>query len=229
MSIVRCWLDLSVSGNVSANNIRVKVSGIEEQNLGYKSYGSGSHRLAEGYIEAPHNSNGDGTASVSGYFYSGIGNWDMSGSIPLTHINRQSTINSFTGSDIKGEFAATYTATSSSYENRLRISIPNVIALERYANYASGTPVHLSAESINYIRNYTNNKTIRLGGVIETWNGTTKVGESQELFLDCNIQREVIIRVNGTNKKSIPYIRVNGNWKESTPYIRASGSWKEES
>lgn len=180
-------------------------------------------------FEFTHDSKGD-LAIAPGY---GISTSFVSGSssavIQLPHINRQSTINSFTGNDIKGDFKATYTANSSSYENRLRISIPNVVTLETYRNYVSGTAVRLSQASINYIRNYTKNKTIQLGGVIETWSGSSKVGESSEIKINCKVSREAHIRVNGVDKAAIPYIRINNEWKESTPYIMVNGSWKEES
>lgn len=230
-STVKCWLDLYVvsGGRVSSGNSRVNVTGGQESNLGYISYGTGGYRLKEATFTAGHNSDGSGSAHVEGYFSGGLGSWGLSGNLGLTKFNRQSTINSFTGNDIKGDFKATYTATTSSYENRLRISIPNVVALDTFKNYTSGTAVRLSQTSINYIKeHYPNNKTIRLGGVIETWSGSTKVGESSELMLDCRIQRESYVRVNGANKKAVPYVRVNGAWKEATPNIRVNGVWKEE-
>lgn len=230
-STVKCWLDLYVvnGGNVSSYNVKVNVTGGTESSLGYKSWGPGGYRLKEATFTANHNTDGSGSQRIEGYFSGGIGTWSLSGNLGLTKIARQSTINSFTGTDIKGDFTATYTAKSNSFENRLRISIPGVTALQTYTNYASGTAVRLSKESINYIREYTNNKTIQLGGVIETWNGSSKIGESSEIKITCNIKREVYLRINGSNKKAIPYIRINGAWKEATPYMRVNGSWKEES
>lgn len=228
-STVKCWLDLYVVGHVSSGNVRVNVTGGQESSLGYQSWGAGGYRLKEATFTAAHNSDGSGGTRVEGYFTGGLGTWNLSGGLPLTKIDRQSTINSFTGNDIKGDFKATYTANSSSYENRLRISIPNVVALETYKNYASGTAVRLSQASINYIRNYTKNKTVQLGGVIETWSGSTKIGESTELIIYPKVSREAHIRVNGVDKAAIPYVRINNEWKESTPYIRVNGSWKEES
>ena len=229
-SSVHVWLDLSVvsGGSVKAYNIRVNTTGGNEDNLGYREFYAGSHRLKDSYFTAYHNPDGSGSVYIEGYFNSGIGNWNLSGTLSLTKLARQSTINSFTGNDIKGGFSATYTAKSSSYENRLRISIPNVKSLETYKNYQSGAVKTLSEASINYIRNYTNNKTIQLGGVIETWSGSTKVGESSEIRVTCKIAREVHVFVNGTDKKAIPYVRVNNEWKEAVPYIGVNGSWKEE-
>ena len=230
-STVKVWLDLWVvsGGRVSSGNVRVNVTGGQESQLGYQSWGTGGYRLKEATFTAGHNSDGSGSVRIEGYFSGGLGSWGLSGTLGLTKIARQSTINSFTGNDIKGDFKATYTVNSSSYENRLRISIPNVIALDTYRNYASGTAVRLSQASINYIRNYTKNKTIQLGGVIETWSGNTKIGESSEIKINCKVSREAHIRVNGVDKAAIPYVRINNEWKESTPYIRVNGSWKEES
>lgn len=228
-STVKCWLDLYVVGRVSSANVRVNVTGGQESQLGYQSWSSGGYRLKEATFTAGHNSDGSGSVRVEGYFAGGLGTWGLSGTLGLTKIARQSTINSFTGNDIKGDFKATYTANSSSYENRLRISIPNVVALDTFRNYASGTAVRLSQTSINYIRNYTKNKTIKLGGVIETWQGSTKIGESTELMIYPKVSREAHIRVNGVDKTAIPYVRVNNEWKESIPHMMVNGSWKEES
>jgi hypothetical protein len=230
-STVKVWLDLWVvsGGRVSSANSRVNVTGGQESNLGYINYSTGGYRLKEATYTAGHNSDGSGSTHVEGWFNGGIGWYGMSGDLGLTKFNRQSTINSFTGNDIKGDFKATYTASTGSYENRLRISIPNVQALDTYRNYVSGTAVRLSQASINYIRNYTNNKTIQLGGVIETWQGSTKIGESSEIKINCKVSREAHIRLNGVDKAAIPYVRINNEWKESTPYIRVNGSWKEES
>lgn len=229
-STVKCWLDLYVvsGGNVSSSNVRVNVTGGTESSLGYKSWGPGGYRLKEATFTSNHNSDGTGNARVEGYFTGGIGTWNLGGNLNLTKIARQSTINSFTGTDIKDDFTATYTAKSSSYENRLRISIPNVRTLETYTNYVSGTAVRLSSASINYIKNYTNNKTIQLGGVIETWSGNTKVGDSSEIKITVNIKKPARIRISGAWKEATPYIRVNGAWKEAVPYMRVNGAWKEE-
>ncbi len=191
---------------------------------------------ASGTIDVYHKDDG----TLSGYAYATFTKGGTSSYAPntggistewtdLSRIYRQSTINSFTGNDIKGNFNATYTAQSSAYENRLRISIPTVQALQTFNNYVSGTNVKLSDSAIQAIKSYTSAKTIVLGGVIETWSGSTKIGESTELTVECVIKKPARIRINGAWKEAVPYIRINNEWKEATPYLRVNGAWKEES
>lgn len=170
--------------------------------------------------------NGNASVYVDGSLDTTFVSGSAGGTANLPNIPRASVINSFTGTEVSGKFKATYTAKSSSFRNRLRISIPSVKALDYYDNYASGKEVTLSQSSIDYIKNYTKNKTITLGGVIETWSGNTKIGESSEINITVNIRREMYVRVNGQWKRAIAYVRVNGQWKEAEPYIRVSGQWK---
>lgn len=194
-----------------------------------------SNYYASGTIDVYHKDDG----TLSGYAYATFEKGGTSSYAPssggvstdwtnLWSIDRASVINSFTGDNIKGNFAATYTKRNESFENRLRISIPGVRALQTYSNYVSGSNVQLSQEAINYIKNYTSAKTIVLGGVIETWNGNTKVGESSEITTTCLIKKDSYVRINGVWKKAVPYVRVNSQWKEATPYTRINGAWKEE-
>ena len=189
-------------------------------------YGKGSYTLVSEDQNVYCDANGNSSVYIDGSLDTTFVSGSAGGTATLPNIPRASVINSFTGSDIAGKFKATYTAKSSSFENRLRISIPYVKALETYKNYTSGKEVTLSAASIEYIKNYTRNKTITLGGVIETWSGNTKIGESSEITITCNIRREMYLRVNGQWKRAIAYVRVNGQWKEAEPYIRINGQWK---
>jgi hypothetical protein len=123
-------------------------------------------------------------ASLSTTFVSG----DTGGIITLPRINRVAKINSFTGNDVEGTFSATYTKYISDWKEKLRISIPNVVALMTIDNYESGDGVTLDSESITTIQNYMNTNgtnQVVLGGVIETWNGNTKIGESSEINNIC--------------------------------------------
>lgn len=163
------------------------------------------------------------TGILSTTFVSG----QTTGTVNLPAFKNPSVIHTFTGNNITENFNATFTKSSSAYEDRLRISIPNVKTLETYRNYTSGQNVTLSSSSIEYIKNYSNN-TVTLGGVIETWQGGTKIGESAEIKIQCSISKGNKLRINGQWKDAIPYIRVNGQWKEATPYVRVNGVWKEE-
>lgn len=172
--------------NKSNQDIAVASMGIDE--IGY----SVSERSVSGSITVAHH--GDGT--LSGYAFT---HWEKSynsgyippsgnavtGWVALTTIPRASSIDSFTGTDIEGNFKVTYTAKSSSFTNKLRISIPNVVALQTN-NYASGTNFTLSASAKQEIYNrITSGNSITLGAVIETWSGSTKIGESSELMHTC--------------------------------------------
>lgn len=229
-STVHVWLDLAVvsGGRVSSANVRVNTTGGAESNLGYQSWGPGAYKLKESWFVQPHNSDGTGSAGVEAYFASSIGTWGLSGTLPLSTLKRPSVINTFTGNNVKGNFSATYTTVSTGVENRLRISIPNVRALETYRYYTSGQNVTLSNNSITYIKSYATGNKVTLSGVIETWSGNSKVGESSEKTIQCTVSKGNKIRINGQWKDAIPYVRVNGQWKEATPYIRINGVWKEE-
>lgn len=155
---------------------------------GNYSFGPGAHLLGTKDIVVGHNADGSYPGRNVGISAS---SWHMSGAtsgnIYAGKINRLATINSFTGNDIEGNFNVTYTSYVSSYTYKLRISIPNVIALETF-NYASGTVFTLSNNSITYIYNYTQSmNSVRLGAVIETWDGNNKLGESVELINTCVI------------------------------------------
>ena len=226
-STVHVWLDISVVGHVASANIRVNTTGGTESNLGYQYWGPGAYRIKESYFVHQHNPDGTGAVRVEGYFHSSIGNWDLSGTLPLTNLKRPSVINSFTGDNVKGNFKATYTPVCTGIENRLRISIPSVKALDTFSNYVSGQEVQLSDTSIEYIKNYTNKNTITLGGVIETWVGSTKIGESTEINIQCTVSKGNKIRINGQWKEAIPYVGVNGQWKEAISYVGVNGQWKE--
>lgn len=115
------------------------------------------------------------------------GNFTPNGNLTLSTIPRSSTINSFYGNDIEQYFSVNYTAHYGGFTNKLRISIPNVKELEKF-NYSSGQTFKLSSDTIKYLYEYMkNSKTVKIGVVIETWNGGTKIGESVELINTCSI------------------------------------------
>lgn len=162
-------------------------------------FGPGAHLLGTKDIVIGHNADGSYPGRNVGISAS---SWHMSGAtsgnIYAGKINRLATINSFTGNDINGNFNVTYTSYISTYTYKLRISIPNVIALETY-EYASNTTFTLSNETIEYLYTYTtNSNTVRLGAVIETWDGNTKLGESTELINVCVISNANPIFTNFT-------------------------------
>ena len=144
-------------------------------------------------ITVPHKADGTGSISVRTWMDTDIsaGVVQKSASLTLTTIPRTSKINSFTGTDLAGSFSVGYTSYSSSFTNKLRISIPNVKALETF-NYTSGTSFTLSSASLSYLYSYTSNTDkVQLGAVIETWSGSTKIGESAEMVHDCYVPSNI--------------------------------------
>lgn len=182
-------------------------------------------------ITVAHNPNGDfpgRNVTISASGYTAVAGLSKTGTITgVPKIIKAAKIDTFTGNSIKGNFAATYTKYSDSYRYKLRISIPNIKALDTFDNYVSGTNVKLSQDSITYIKQRYS-KTVTLGGVIETWSGNTQY-DSEEINITCKVNSDAKIRVNGVWKDATPYVRVNNQWKEAVPYMRVNGAWKEES
>lgn len=173
---------------ININGSRVR-SGTVNLNVG--TYGSVT--LASGSTTVGHNNDGSKTVSVSASYSSAASAYYLpssgstSGSLTLTKIPRASKIDTFTGSTVDGSFKVTYTKSVSTYTDKLRISIPNVKALMTI-NYTSGTSFTLDTTSLEYIySNYTTTQTVQLGAVMETYNGSTKIGESSEYKIDVSI------------------------------------------
>lgn len=173
---------------ININGSRVR-SGTANLNVG--TYGSVT--LASGSTTVGHNNDGSKTVSVSASYSSAASAYYLpssgstSGSLTLTKIPRASKIDAFTGSTIDGTFTVTYTKSVSTYTDKLCISIPNVKALMTI-DYTSGKSFNLDSTSLEYIySNYTTTQTVQLGAVMETYNGTTKIGESSEYKIDVSI------------------------------------------
>ena len=152
--------------------------------------GTSTVTLNTSSLTIEHNSDGSKSINVSfsvtdntGQTYTS-GNASSSGSMTLTTIPRASKINEFytDNNDIEKGMAIYYTSYYSGFTNKLRISIPQVKVLETLDNYENEKWFELSDDTINYLYSYmANSNTVQLGAVIETWNGTTKIGESSEL------------------------------------------------
>ena len=173
---------------ININGSRVR-SGTVNLNVG--TYGSVT--LASGSTTVGHNNDGSKTVSVSASYSSAASAYYLpssgstSGSLTLTKIPRASKIDTFTGSTVDGSFKVTYTKSVSTYTDKLRISIPNVKALMTI-DYTSGKSFNLDSTSLEYIySNYTATQTVQLGAVMETYNGSTKIGESSEYKIDVSI------------------------------------------
>ena len=169
--------------------------------------------VASGETIIYHDSSGNASFSADGGagIYTYAINCTGSNSWSLDNIPRASYITGFGGDDIDGNFNVTY-GTYSSFTNKLRISIPNVVSLQT-KDYASNTQFKLDSSTIDYLRNYLGNNTaVTLGAVIETWNGNTKIGESSELTHTVYLKKHTISNssVNISNSSSLS-ITTNSN------------------
>ena len=150
--------------------------------------------LNSGSLTIEHNSDGKKDINISfsvsdttGQSYTS-GNASSSGTMTLTTIPRASRLDSFSANDIEGNFSANYTSFHSGFTNKLRLSIPNVLVIQTIDNYVSGSSFKLTQDTINYLYGYMNNtNSVKIGAVIETWNGNTKIGESSEIAITCYI------------------------------------------
>lgn len=146
--------------------------------------------ILEQTITIKHNDDGTKSFSLGGSFSCSA---PLSGSVSnvtctLPKIDRISPIVSFSGNDVEGNFSSTFTQYVSSYTQKLRISIPYVQVIQTFDNYTNGSNVTLNSSAISAIQTYMNNNStnqVTLGGVIETWNGSTKIGESSEIRNVC--------------------------------------------
>lgn len=178
---------LNASYSININGKQVK-SGSGQYSLGH----NGAITFAEGTMTVTHNDDGKKSINCSAvidfqtHTYS-PGDFTPSGTLTLSTIPRTSTINNFYGSDIEQYFSVNYTSHYSGFSNKLRLSIPNVKELENF-NYTSGQTFKLSSDTIKYLYEYMKNaKTVKIGAVVETWNGNTKIGDSVELINTCSI------------------------------------------
>jgi len=224
-SSVRLYGILNVTNNYiswTRGSASVHTSGL--QGIGTY-YGKGTHILIARDFTFNHDDKGDFSAYIGASLSTTFVSGDCGGVLNLPHINRISTINSFTGGELESDFKVTYTSYGN-FTNKLRISIPNVKSLETF-NYSSGTSFKLKKETLDYLYNYIGfGDKITLGAVIETYNGSTKLGESSELTRTITIQPRGRIYVGGQWKRATPYLGVKGEWKRILPYVGINGQWK---
>lgn len=183
----------SNTGWVESGNFQVKIDG----NVVYSS--STRIRLyngtvvAEGSYTFTHDNNGN--KSFSAYIQAGIYavavNVSASGSWSLPQIARLASIDSFDkGTDIAQQMTIKYTPKATGFYYKLRLSIPNVIAVTTINLGTKATSQQtynytFTTAQLNtiYARWSGSSETIQIGAVIETYqdsNYSTKLGESNE-------------------------------------------------
>lgn len=167
----------------------------------YGTYGGGETVLQTITGVVGHNASGNANVSMSANFNAGPWGYNVtaSGSASLPKINRYSVTNSVTGVDIEEEFSVNYTKYINNYQYKLRISVPNKAELERIDYNTSGEPFRLSQETIERI--FYNNPDdkyvkfgtdkdyrIKLGFAVETWNGSQRLYNGNEIVKTCEIR-----------------------------------------
>lgn len=146
-----------------------------------------------------HNGDGSKVLTCSAWInHSRFSSSEQSANFTLSTIPRASSIDSFTCSSsyLDGTFTVKYTP-KASFNQRLRLSIPNVATIRTINLGTPGTgqkstTASLTASELTSIyTRYTNTANVIIGAVIETWNGSTKIGESSELKLTLSMPESV--------------------------------------
>lgn len=216
------------NGSLSINGSSVGVSW-------HGSINSGWVEIASRTVTVGHNADGSKSCNISSSV-TGPSGTSLSGNtttasanVTLDKIARYAVTSSASGSNIESPFSVKYTKYVSSYKYKLRISIPNVIELERIDYNTSGASFNLKPATIDYLYNkYGPNATFNLGFAVETWNsgGSSKLSAGNEKIISCKTDSKGRIRINGSWKNASLYVRVNGSWKKAMPYIRINNEWK---
>lgn len=196
---------------------------------GYTRMNAGETTISEVTRTIYHNTDGSSPAkSVSTSWSASFGGGgSTSASVVAPKINRLAVLNSFTGNDVDGTFKASYTSYVGSFTYKLRLSIPGKTLQTK--NYSNNSNFTLDTASIDAVYSYALSKNVSEVGitaVIETWNGSTKLGESGSKTNNCSLGALTKIRINGAWKRAITYIRVNNAWKRAIPHVRVNGAWK---
>lgn len=195
-STVRLYGVLEVTNNYvnwSRGSASVHTSGLASIGTYYS---KGTHTVITRDFEFTHDSNGNCSfyigASLSTTFVSG----DCGGTITLPHINSGAHTDSVTtpnDKNIEGIYKINYTKYNNNFTYKLRVSIPNVIALETIDYNTSGANYTMSnaAKNILFARKdpndsnseplYLKNNLVELGFAIETWNGQTRLSSGNEI------------------------------------------------
>lgn len=162
------------------------------------SHGGGKHELGRRSFTVNHDAQGNGALAFGwGISTSYVVNGSSTYYETFPQIPRASAIGTVNFTNFWSNFSTTYTKYYSGYTCKLRVSIPQVKALQTFENYGSGQSVSFSSDVQNDIMDRLLSGSIKLGFVIETWSGTTKIGESSEKVID--VAKPTINAINSIN------------------------------
>lgn len=185
----------SNSGWVESGNFQVKIDNSVVYSSSTRIRLYNNTLVAEGTYTFTHDNNGN--KSFSAYIQAGIYaiavNVSASGSWALPQIARLAVIDSFDkGTDIAQQMTIKYTPKATGFYYKLRLSIPNVIAITtiNLGNKSASQQTYnytFTTAQLNtiYARWSGSSETIQIGAVIETYQDSgyaTKLGESSEFI-----------------------------------------------
>lgn len=148
----------------------------------------------------PHNSDGSKAISITGWIsHSRFSSSEQGYTHTLTTIPRQASMTSFTCATayLNGLMTIKYNS-KTSYTYYLRLSVPGVQQIYRAslgtkaAGDQTATYTFTASELETIYNLYPNSDKATIGAVIETYNGSTKIGESSESTLILTIPDSVV-------------------------------------
>lgn len=171
--------------NLKINGQVVSTGGTESQ-----ATSGGSYFIANGDMVIAHDNDGSKTIriEITGAFYDDHMTVSGSQDIVLTNISRGPEINTVSFTNLVSAMNVTFTQ-KSNYSYKLRVSIPDVVMIARFDSYTSGQNVTLTTSQIATVYSHLASRNLGsclIGFVLETYQGTTSIGESREINIQFN-------------------------------------------
>ena len=193
-SLVRVWIDVwrTNSGYTTygSGTVYARINGTQYSAAitSDQKITSTAIRLGTWDVWVTHDSNGAKSISITGWIsHSRFSSSEQGYTHTLTTIPRQASMSSFTCATayLNGQLTVKYNS-KTSYTYYLRLSVPGVKQIYRASlgTKAAGdqtTTYTFTSTELETIYNlYTTTDKVTIGAVIETYNGSTKIGESSE-------------------------------------------------
>ncbi len=134
------------------------------------------------------------------------------------------------GFTLEGTTSAWFTPFKSSYTHNLYIDLINDgNTWVTRTNYTSGSTVTISDSEIlnaySQLGNYSLGQTVNVKYYLATFSGGTHIGGTS-LWKTMTIGGTAKVNINGSWKKTIPYVKINGSWEPTISYVNANSSWE---